>query len=534
MTNKQLLPISETSAFSKLMCEYVEGLDAPKPFYHHFPKLENFKLQMDEKMKVFSDFQRSILVQQLHHQYQGCTISNATAANIESLKHSHTFTVTTGHQLNLFTGPLYFLYKIFSTINLCEILGKHYPENQFVPVYWMATEDHDFEEINYFNFNGKKICWERSSGGPVGRMSLEGMANIREALKHLWGESAKANELLNLFETSYLHSQNLSLATRKLANALFQEYGLVIIDGDDPEFKKCFVPIVKKELQGGDSHREITETTRKLQEIGYQQQVFPREINLFYIEDGLRERIIEKHGKYYINGTDKVFEKAELLERAATAPECFSPNALLRPLYQEMVLPNLCYIGGGGELAYWFQLKEYFESVEIPFPILLLRNSVLLVPKGSMDKLDRMEVPIVKLFMENHELKSWYTQKISEIKIDFNQQRDFLREQFGALYELAKKTDASFLGAVAAQEKKQLNGLDHLEKRLLKAQKRKLADVLDRLSDLQFQLFPNGNLQERVHNFSQWYLEYGEGLMKVLKKELNPLHPEFTILVLNE
>ncbi len=512
------------------MCDYVGGASAPRPFFHRYPSLENFKAQLEEKGAQFDAASRDLLVRQLRHQYRCCETSNATLENIESLRDRNTFTITTGHQLNLFTGPLYFLYKIYSTINLCEALSRAYSDYHFVPVYWMATEDHDFEEINYFNFHGKKVNWERASGGPVGRLSTNGLEEVLATLKVEWGKSENAQKLLQLFEASYLKHENLADATRYLGNELFQEYGLVIVDGDDPQLKKAFVPIVKRELSGGASHQEITETTSRLQKAGYPQQVFPREINLFYIEEGIRERIIERHHKFYVNGTEKVFSQEELFEIVDTHPERFSPNALLRPLYQEILLPNLCYIGGGGELAYWFQLKDYFASVQVPFPMLLLRNSVLLIPEKVKEKIDKMEVPVEKLFLKPHELKTWYTKKVSEIQIDFSEQKSFLQRQFEDLYTLAVQTDASFLGAVAAQEKKQLNGLDHLEKRLLKAQKRKLVDVLERLSAIQTELFPKSSLQERVHNFSEWYLEYGEELLRVLKNELDPLHPDFTIL----
>ena len=527
---KHLLPLSETHAFSNLMRDYVEGSEVPKPFYHRFPTPHNFKAQLEEKQRSFTKKNRDLLVRQLRHQYRGCETSNATLENIEALRDDHTFTITTGHQLNLFTGPLYFLYKIFSTINLCESLAKEFPDNRFVPIYWMASEDHDFDEINYFNFQGKKVIWQREAKGPVGRLNLEGLKEVLDTLKLTWGTSANAQHLLELFENAYLHNDTLADATRYLGNALFKEYGLVIVDGDDPQLKTAFTPIAKRELDGGDSHAEITKTTSYLEEAGYSQQVFPREINLFYIEDGIRERIIHRHDKFYLSNSDRVFTEQELFNKLSSQPECFSPNALLRPIYQELILPNLCYIGGGGELAYWFQLKDYFQSVNVPFPILMLRNSVLLLPEKVKGKLDRMEVPIEKLFLESHELKTWYTKKNSDLKIDFSKQKEFLQKQFEDLYVLAKKTDASFLGAVAAQEKKQLNGLDHLEKRLLKAQKRKLSDELHRLSEIQHQLFPKGGLQERTENFSQWYLEYGEELMNLLKRELDPLESSFSIL----
>jgi bacillithiol biosynthesis cysteine-adding enzyme BshC len=321
-------------------------------------------------------------------------------------------------------------------------------------------------------------------------------------------------------------------ATRFLANCLFYHHGLVIVDGNDAALKKCFIPYAEKEFTENLSYKKVSETTEKLTALGFSEQVHPREINLFYLKENLRERIVEQEGRFYVNETDISFSKEEILKELHENPQRFSPNALLRPLYQEEILPNLCYIGGGGELAYWFQLKDYFNKVEVPFPILLLRNSVLLVPKMLSEKLQKLNVSIEDLFLPQHELMTKHTKEISKIDIDFSKQKDFLKQQFKNLYELAKKTDASFLGAVGAQEKKQLNGLGNLEKRLLKAQKRNLSEELERVKNIQTQLFPNQSLQERQLNFSEFYLEYGEGLLDDLKENLEPLDSNFTVLEL--
>jgi len=202
----------------------------------------------------------------------------------------------------------------------------------------------------------------------------------------------------------------------------------------------------------------------------------------------------------------------------------------MRPLYQEVILPNLCYIGGAGELAYWFELKSYFEATQIPFPVLLLRNSVLLITKKQAGKLKNLNITYPQLFMKRHAFINKKVREISDIDIDFSPQKTHLQKQFEDLYELARQTDKSFLGAVKAQEVKQLKGLDKLEKRLLKAQKRKLADEVSRMADIQNELFPNGSLQERSSNFSEFYLEYGPELIKRLKNDLKPLGQELLIL----
>ena len=526
------IPYKDTGYFSKLICDYLEEERALKPFYNRFPSLKNFKQQIEEKQKNFTQEKRRLLANRIMYQYGDNRISQSTLSNIDLLKENTTFTITTGHQLNLFTGPLYFLYKIFSTINLCEQLKKEYPNFHFVPIYWMATEDHDFEEINHFNLFGKKIEWNRKSAGAVGELSLDGLKEVKERLKKDLGEGENGKKLISYFRDAYTKHANLADATRYLANKLFNHYGLVILDGNDPELKKCFIPYAEKELTENLSFREISKTTDRLTRLGYPEQVHPREINLFYLKENLRERIIEKEGRFYINETEISFSKDEIIKELNENPERFSPNALLRPLYQEVILPNLCYIGGGGELAYWFQLKDYFEKVEVPFPILLLRNSALIVPKRLSEKLDKLKSGIDEMFLPQHELITKHTYKKSKIEIDFSKQKRHLIRQFRDLYKLAEKTDPSFLGAVGAQEKKQINGLENLEKRLLKAQKRNLSDELGRLRNIQDELFPNQSLQERQLNFSEFYLEYGEGLLDVLKENLDPLNMRFGVFEL--
>lgn len=529
---KQTIPYHKTGYFTRLICDYLAEDESLSDFYGRFPNLENFKEQLEEKGRAFTSDSRTTLVDALTDQYENIDASEATQTNIASLSEENTFTITTGHQLNLFTGPLYFLYKIFSVINLSEKLKETYPASNFVPVYWMATEDHDFDEINYFNLFGKKIIWDREDGGAVGELSTEGLELVSKQLEKEFGASENGKKLSSLFFEAYTKHSNLTEATRYLGNALFAEYGLVLVDGNDALLKKAFIPFAEKELLENHSYKEITATTKRLTNLGYPEQVHSREINLFYLNDRIRERIIEKDGGYAVNDTSLVFSSDELLQELRKTPERFSPNALLRPLFQEAILPNLCYVGGGGELAYWFQLKDYFKSVAVPFPVLLLRNSAVVVPSKYSEKLEKLNSDVESLFLKQHILQANYTKQLSEIKIDFSVQKEHLRNQFKALHELASKTDASFNGAVAAQEKKQINGLENLEKRLLTAQKRKFSDQLIRLVAIQDQLFPKQSLQERSVNFSEVYLEYGEKLLSELKENLDPLLFEFTILEL--
>ncbi|WP_233890507.1 bacillithiol biosynthesis protein BshC, partial [Tenacibaculum piscium] len=211
------IPFKKTGFFSKTMLDYLEESPKIKPFYNNFPSLEGFENQLKIKKAHFSTDKRKTLVDVLTTQYRKVTATPKTQQNIADLSLENTFTVTTGHQLNLFTGPLYFLYKIISTINLCEKLTEKYPQENFVPIYWMATEDHDFEEINYFNFKGKKVQWNSNQSGGVGRFSTEGLAEVLAIFSEHLGTSKNAVFLKELFKKAYVKHVNLADATRYIA-----------------------------------------------------------------------------------------------------------------------------------------------------------------------------------------------------------------------------------------------------------------------------------------------------------------------------
>ncbi|MCX2720007.1 bacillithiol biosynthesis cysteine-adding enzyme BshC [Lentiprolixibacter aurantiacus] len=526
------IPFRETGYFSGLICDYLDQHAGLQQFYNRFPSLEAFGDQIKEKSAAYPKAHRKVLFDCLPEQYKGFEASKATVTNLKLLQNENTFTVVTGHQLNLFTGPLYFLYKIISTINLTKQLKEQYPGKHFVPVYWMATEDHDFDEINYFNFQGRKLQWNRNEGGAVGRMDTNGLEEVWKAFKEHLGPGNNARDLELLFKSAYLEHDTLAGATRYLANELFGPYGLVIIDGDDPVLKRLMIPIIEKDLLENATHKEVTRSIGNLKKLekAYKVQVNPRKLNYFYLTDGLRERLEERNGRYHVLNTDLVFSQEEILKELNTHPERFSPNVITRPIYQEVILPNLCYIGGGGELAYWLQLKPAFDALDITFPVLLLRNSVLMVSKKQVRKMVKLDLKMADLFLKQSAFINKRIRQISNIEIDFSEQKDLLAKQFEDLYSLAEQTDQSFLGAVKAQEIKQKKGLDKLEKRLLKAQKRKLKDEVERMTALQDQLFPGKSLQERQLNFSEIYLELGAELIPALIRNLDPLDLRFSII----
>lgn len=516
-----------THHFSELVYNYVEQSEEFKDFITDFPNAEAFKHQISLKSANYHSQNRLLVAEALEADYARVEGSEKVKNHLNLLRQNNTFTVTTGHQLNLFTGPLYFFYKIIATINLCEELSLLNPDYNFVPIYWMASEDHDFEEINFFNFKREKITWESSQKGPVGEFLTKDITVRLEQLQTAFGDHDYAQDLIQLFQEAYTAHETLAEAHFYLVNKLFGHYGLLVLDANKKSLKSAFKTYIKNELLQQVSYQSVQEQSKRLKSVGYNIQVNPRDINLFYIDRGVRERIVKESNRYQVLETKIDFSESEILQLLEDHPEKFSPNVITRPLYQEVLLPNLCYIGGGGELAYWLQLKSFFDQQSVVFPLLLLRSSVLLYSDKSAKKLKQLDLEVKDLFLDPLALEEKLVKRESTVDINFSKQVKFLKQQFSDLYQVALRTDASFEGAVAAQEQKQINGLMHLEKRLLKAQKRQLKEYTKRALALQEMLFPEAGLQERHLNFSEVYVDNGHQFISILKENLQPLSGMF-------
>lgn len=514
----------------KLTLDYLHGKSALSEFYTNQPQIDAFDKQIQLKQNHFTGEQRQVLYDHLKKQYEQVNTVDAVKHNIKRLKQDNTFTVTTGHQLNLFTGPLYFIYKIITCLNMAEQLQKKYPHYHFVPVYWMASEDHDFDEIQSTYLNGKTLKWNHKSGDAVGKLSLDGLSDAIDQLAADLNSSDVAQRLIDFLKADFKDSKTYAQAFLKLVDYIFQDYGLVVLDADAAELKTLFTRAIKNELTNQHLEAKVTETSARLIQLDYKTQVNPRAINLFYLADEQRKRLIKTKNGLATEDNDKQFSQEDVLREVDEHPEKFSPNVLMRPLYQEQILPNLAYIGGGAEVAYWLQLKAYFEEENTPFPLIFLRNGGLIYDTKQAEKAKKLSLVLEDLLQNKSRIDEMVTRRFSDIQIDFEPQIKHLKQQFKSLYQLAKKTDASFEGAVAAQEKKQINGLKHLEKRLLKAEKRKRKNFLSRAHQLKNEFYPQGNLQERQLNFLQFYQYQGDDFINQLKNQFDAFENDFYLI----
>ena len=518
----------ETRCFSSTATRLLAKEDKLKPFINQFPDLNTFE-RIIAKRKFKGN--RAELVSVLLQQYESIAHqSTPLKSNIQALEDSNTFTVTTGHQLNIFTGPLYFIFKIVNAINLAKELKSAFPDKNFVPVYWMATEDHDFEEINHTYIGGKKISWKLDATGATGRLNKKSIIHALNEYKGILGISKNAEKLSELVYKAYADGKNLADATRYLANELFGEFGLVIVDADDKTLKSQFASIIEEDIIEQNSFKNIKESSIKLAEIDIHAQVNPREINFFYLTDDLRERIVFENGKYQVLNTEISFSEDELKQEIKNNPERFSPNVVMRPLYQEVILPNLAYIGGGGELAYWLQLKANFDFYNVDFPLLILRNSAMIADEKTEAKLQKLNLAFADAFEETEALKKKYVHQHTQHELSLNSEWAALTSVFEGLKNRAQKIDPTLAPSTEAVEVRLKKALDSLEKKLIRAEKRNFSEAINAIEKIKNQLFPSGGLQERKENFGLFYVKYGADFIPELIKHFKPLDFKFTIL----
>ena len=513
------LPLEDTKAFTPFFLDYIRQKESLKPFYHSFPSPDNFNNLLTIKGKAFPQANRAVLQAALAHQYRGLKPSEKVRANIAALADPGTFTVTTGHQLNIFTGPLYFIFKIVTVINTCRSLKEKYPQCNFVPVYWMASEDHDYDEIKYFRLYGKKYVWETDQHGAVGRFDTKGIENI---LNEVPGDTG-------IFREAYQKNRKLSDAVRHYVNSLFGQEGLIALDADDRNLKLLFRDVMKEDILQNTTFPMVEKTNKQLETLGYEPQIFCRDINFFYLEDQVRSRIEKDGDRYKVLDTSLVFSGEEMAALIESNPEKFSPNVILRPLYQEMILPNLAYVGGPAELVYWLQLKNVFEHHRVPFPILMPRNFGMIVDHPLNRKFEKTGLEMSILFEPKNYIFNHWVLKNTKHDMTVGQERATVETTFRNLQGKASSIDHTLAAFVGAEGRRALNSLEKIEKKMLRAEKRLHADRLRQIEEVKDTLFPGTGLQERVDNFLNFYQQDDQFIGKLIH-HFDPFDFSFNIL----
>ena len=522
-----------TGYFSNLVSDYLEANQKLTPFYTHTPDIDGVKAAIAARDSFNTP--RIALVNALNKQYETVKASDLVTANIQSLANIKTYTVTTAHQPNLFTGPLYFIYKIAHTIALSRSLEKQVPGAKFVPVYYMGSEDADLDELGFVNIGGQKLVWQTKQTGAVGRMLVDvELLSLIKLIEGQIGVSVHGITWVNLLKQSFTIGKTIAQATFEIVNHLFGAYGLVVVQPDSPELKSLFTSVIEKELTTGFSNNAVQQTIKNLS-VHYKVQAAGRAINLFYLQGNKRERIVQTDAGYEVTALGLCFTRDQILADVQNNPANYSPNVILRGVFQETILPNVAFIGGGGELAYWLELKQVFADATVPFPVLLLRNSFLLVPAKEAQQLQKMHINTINLFKGRPQvIIDSFVKANSVHHLQINTQIAAIEAQYALIKEQAAAIDASLVDHIEALSHKQAQKLLQVQKKMLRAEKRKYEVEQQQITKIMEQLFPGGSLQERTENIADWYKIYGTHFVSAIVENSDDFSKGFTLLYLND
>jgi len=521
------VPFQQIGYFSKIIVDYLNGDPDLKYFYKYLPSLEGIRQSIASR-KAFAT-NRELLVSVLEEQYKDCDDSEAVQQNITLLSGDDCFTIVTAHQPNIFTGYLYFIYKILHAVKLAAYLGKEIPEYKFVPVYYMGSEDADLEELGNIYLNGEKIIWDTQQKGAVGRMSPAGLEKIIDRISGELSGFPHSEALTALLKKCYLESHDVQNATFKLVNALFADYGVVILIPDNARLKQSMKGIFEDDLLNQVPSSVVGNAIKDLSQY-YKVQAMPRDINLFYLKDDMRQRIVKDNNDWKVVDTNLKFTRIELLQELNDHPERFSPNVILRGLFQETILPGIVFIGGGGETAYWLELKELFEYYHVPYPVLLLRNSFLVIEKRWLENTKKLGLETTDLFKNEKTLVEEIVKRESGKQLDLSKEISTLQIQYAAINKLANAVDITLAKHVEALQTQAVKRLRSLEKKMLSAEKKKFEARQRQVHVLKEKLFPGNALQERIDNFMPYYAKYGKEFIRMIYDKSPALEQVFVII----
>lgn len=521
------LSYGETGYFSNIVASYINGDEQLRPFYEHPASLDGIAAAIRNRKQARID--RKLLVDQLSVQYGQLLPSEKVNQNIRLLSNDNTFTVCTAHQPAIFTGSLYFIYKIVHTIRLAEHLKEKFPENNFVPVFFMGCEDADLDELGHIHLDGEKIAWQTDQKGAIGRMKTKGLDRIVTRIDGELSILPYGKELVSLLKACYLDSPNVQVATLKLLHSLFAGYGLIVFIPDNAAFKKAMLPVFEDDLFNHRAHAAVQKTIGAIPP-KFKVQAQPREINLFYLRDSIRERIERTGDEWKVVGTDIVFDEKALRAELNAHPERFSPNVILRGVMQETLLPGIAFIGGGGEIAYWLELKGVFNLYKVPYPVLIIRNSFLFIDQRQKEKMDKLRISVPGIFRDEQQLMTDLVRRNSEKQLSLAGEITHVTSYYDKLKNVAGQVDDTLTTHVAALQTRAIKPLQELEKKLLRAEKRNFSVQERQLGSLKKALFPNKGLQERVDNFLPYYAKWGMDFIRTVHAHSLGLEQEFTVV----
>lgn len=474
----------------------------------------------------------ALLAQILADQNQAFGCGEATLKNIDLLRQGKTLAIVTGQQAGLFSGPLYTIHKAMTTVHL----ARHWQQKfavPLVPVFWLVSEDHDFEEVQCVqlpdaNNQLRRICYQpevKPNRQRVCDLTLD--ANIHatfEALSACLPASDFKAEILAQLNRCYTTGQNFARACACWLTQLFAPFGVIILDAADARLKRLAQTVFIREIAGKTESAHILKSTSdRIQQQGYQAQITPNveRLNLFYLENG-RHSIQIRGDKFVELGQGREFSADALLEIAHQQPERLSPNVVLRPIVQDSVLPTAAYVAGPGEIAYFAQLQAIYQFFRVPMPVIYPRKSLTIVENKIKRHLERFQLSLVDVWQGAEALQTRLAR--AALPADLVGQLHALRQQISvsvaALRGQALQIDPTLEGVLTTSHQALGHELDRLEAKILKAIKNRSDTMVQQLNSISNHLFPGDILQERTMNIAYYLCKYHWDFIRRLDQAL--------------
>jgi bacillithiol biosynthesis cysteine-adding enzyme BshC len=484
------------------------------------------------KTRNFSSSQRQILVQSLIEKYTNLKLISHKKAKqqIESLAKEDTFTITTGHQLSLFGGTFFMAFKILKTIKLGRELKLRFPENDFVPILWLASEDHDFEEIKGTWWQNKYLTWDTQSfEKPTGELSVQTLQPVvEELLISLETMGGIGSTLKQWIKNAYQGNHTLAEASINYYHNLFAEEGLIVIDANQKTLKEALKPVITKDLFTEDNYTAQLISDRRLSE-RYKLQIKARNGNIFYLHETHGRRMIKKQKKgFKLADTDMHFGLEEMKVEIENYPERFSPNVNVRPIYQELILPNIAYIGGPAEIAYWLQLKPIFDANKVNFPALVLRFMGAVVPDGIEKKLSKLQLSTSAVLGNPTEVTERYLAKVNPF--DYNLAMNKILNEYQSIIDSIIHKEPGLAKEFLTMKLEAKRAFKSRRSDYKMTTRKGKEEAIARLLKIRSSFYPNGILQERIETYLSLQLKVGLNLNKELLEIISPFESEFNLL----
>ena len=524
---------SDIPGHQNLFLDYLYEFENVSDFYpYDFRNRDNY-LKIFKNISEKRSYLSADISQIISNQYSNINKSETTEKNIKKLSDKKTLAIVTGQQLGILGGPLYTFYKIITAIKLSRFLSERYNDYNFVPVFWLEGDDHDFNEVRaikiidegnaLLTIGYKEEIEEDEAKQSVGHIKFDGsIKNVFENLDKNLKDTEFKVQLLNELKNFYSEGKSFKEAFRDLSFKYFDEYGLIIFDPQEIEVKRLLKPIFKKEITDFRLHTEkLVHLSATLEEL-YHAQVKVKPVNLFLTYDGGRHSIEPVDNEFRLRRKRKSFTYDQLLELLENEPEKFSPNVLLRPICQDFLLPTAFYIGGPSEISYFAQIKPLYEFYDIVQPIIYPRSSATILESTIENILEKHSVQINDLFIDVENVKKKIINSVAESSIDamFDGLTNQVETAFDQLKEKLIDLDKTIADSSNRYRDKIFGSINELKSKAEKAQQKKYEVTLRQIDRAAINLFPNSNLQERELNFVYYANKYGEEFIKKIFDEL--------------